>query len=290
MTPSPNGLWHAPNDPAGHHLFALVDHAGCDSLMPRLSHSRSLQWINLFEGSTEAGAIQVAPILVDLGGIATPSATAQRFLSGLSSVCQTSNALLVMRSTWSLPTLATALRARLDALLPDDLPVLLRYFDTRVHAALLSVLREDQCAEFYCPASHWWWFDRAGRWCDLASQECETDTLQSPMTLDAKQQTQLIAASEADAVAHEVRLAAPDLCKGWSRAQLHEHVAHCLPAAQGHNIGGLSMQTLFCIVALELGVGFDEQPEWSAAFKAASTQGRDFAWVVHQVEKEENPT
>lgn len=285
-----DALWSIPPDSSGHRLFVLVDHAGCTDLMSRLARSPSMKWLNLFEGSQEAGALQVAPILIDLGEVASPPPAARHFLSALAHECQTSNAVLMLRSRWSHENLADAMRARMDAMLPDDLPVLLRYFDTRVYASLLDVFTPEQRSTFCCPASHWWWLDRAGQWCEQTSTETASDTFRAPILLDAQQQSGLIAAGLADAVAHEVRLAAPDLCEGRSRAALHAHVETCLLAARRHQINTLSMQTLYCIVALELGPAFDQQPEWSSALAAARKQNRGFDWVVRQVEKEVRTT
>lgn len=277
--------WRSSDAPSGsERVFALVDHAGCSGLLARLSQSPSLRWISLFQDSTESNAIEVAPILVDLGGVDLPALGAKRMLAWLSQACKASNAVLVLRSTWALEELATALKRRLDALLPDDMPVLLRYFDTRVFVSLMQTLDAPQKAAFCCIASQWWWLDRGGRLCEMSTLHHAEDALYGSITFSDAQQAQLIDSCEADAVAQEVVRTAPDLCSGLSHGQLHELVSDCLLAAHGHGITSLPMQSLFCMVALEHGVGFHEQTPWLNKLKTAHTQGHDFAWVVQQVE------
>ena len=266
-------------------VFVLIDHAGCSGLLARLGQSASLRWISLFQDSTESSAIEVAPILVDLGSVELPAPGAKRMLAWLSEACNASNAMLVIHSTRPHDELAKSLTRRLDALLPDDLPVLLRYFDTRVFVSLMQTLDAQQKAAFCCVASQWWWLDRGGKLCEMSTREQAEDVLHGPVIFSNAQQAQLIESCEADAVAQEVVRAALDLCSGLSRGQLHELVSTCLLAAHGHGITSLPMQSLFCMVALEHGVGFHEQTPWLDKLKTAHTQGRDFAWVIQQIEK-----
>lgn len=265
-------------------MFALVDHAGCSSLLVQLNRAPSLQWISLFDDSKEAKAIDVAPILIDLGRSHDPSPRAKHMLSWLHTACETSNALLLIRSTWTHDRLARALKHRLDALLPEDLPVLLRFFDTRVFGSLMHVFDAHQKAAFCGVASRWWWLDRHGRLGDMVTREHTEDPLLGAIRFTDMQQARLIDKCEADTVAQEVVRAAPDLCSHLSRGRLHELVAACLPAARRHGIEGLPMQSLFCMAALDHGIGFHEQTPWLDALRTAHAWGHDFAWVVHQVE------
>lgn len=265
-------------------LFVLVDHAGCSGLLARLHPSPSLRWISLFEDSRESNALEVAPILLDLGRVDEPPLEAKRLLAWLAETCQASNALLVVRSTWRHAELAGSLKRRLDALLTDDMHVLLRYFDTRVFASLMQTFDAAQKAAFCCVANEWWWLDRGGKLCHMTTQEQAEDVLQGPVVFSDAQQARLIDSCEADAVAQEVVRLAPDLCGHLSRGQLHELVSACLPAARAHGIESLPLQSLFCMAALEHGVDFHERAPWLDTLKAAQTQKRDFAWVVQQVE------
>lgn len=279
-------VWRSSGATSGpERVFVLVDHAGCSGLLARLSQSTSLRWSSLFQDSTESSAIEVAPILIDLGSPDIPASGGKRLLAWLSEACSSSNAVLVMRSTRAHEELSASLKRRLDALLPDDMPVLLRYFDSRVFVSLMQTFDAQQKAAFCCIASQWLWLDRGGKLREMITREETEDVLHDPITFSVAQQAQLIKSCEADAVAQEVVRTAPDLCSGLSRGQLHELVSACLPAAHRHGITSLLMQSLFCMVALEHGVSFHEQASWLDGLTAARTQGQDFAWVVQQVER-----
>lgn len=266
------------------HLFVLIDHAGCAGLLAKLAQNHSLVWINLFEGTKEANAIEVAPILVDLGCVQSSTGGAKTLLRWLIEVCKTSNSLLLLRSNRTHRNLAEALKRRLDAQLPDEMSVLLRYFDTRVFGALMGVFNAEQQAAFCGVARQWWWLDRSGESCVHRTEELAIDASPSPIVFDNKQQALLIDACEPDAVAQEVIRMAPDLCAKLTRGELHAWVAESLLAAHHHGIESLPMQSLFCIVALERGKSFHEQSPWRDTLKVAREKKHDFSWVLRQVE------
>ncbi len=267
----------------GEHVYLLVDHSGCDGLLDRLRAS-TLPWISLFEGTTETNAAIVAPYLIDFGAVGEIGAGSARLLRVLTDQCLASNAILLIRSSWTHRALAAALKHRLDAVLPDAMDVLLRYFDSRIFKSLMEVMHADQRAAFLGVASSWWWLDRAGTPHHIDSTEGEGDSLTRPLQLDAAQQARMIDASTADAVMLLVSRYASELRLGLTNAELHAFVSRCLLIAQRYLVDTITMQQLFCITALAHGPTFHEEPPWSDALQRAMTQGRDFAWVIDQVE------
>ncbi|WP_172425486.1 DUF3304 domain-containing protein [Candidatus Dactylopiibacterium carminicum] len=75
---------------------------------------------------------------------------------------QYANALVLIEGALSHATLCHALHARTEAMLPDAIAVLLRYFDTRVLPVLLTTLETSRRAAFLSIASTWLYADRYG--------------------------------------------------------------------------------------------------------------------------------
>ncbi len=268
----------------GAHVFALVDHAGAAGLMQRLQGDRSIAWISLFDNSAERRALEVAPILIDLGVASERPKTAVRILlDWLLSTCACSNAVLLLRSTYAHRPLADALARRLNALLPDNMPVMLRYFDTRVFASLLAVLYPEQRRMFLGVATAWWWFDRAGTSHVVPSEPCANDELPVPIPFDEAQQAALIDAADADAVVLQMLRQAPDMCESHTRGALHALVDACLPHARSHGIDDGREQALFCLTALEIGPAFYDQAPWREALQRRRQAGQSLAKLIQEM-------
>ena len=76
--------------------------------------------------------------------------------------CGESTSLTLLHSSLAFEALAQRLKYRLDVLLPDGLPAMLRYFDTRILESLIQVLEPDQRNHFLGIAYCWQWLDRGG--------------------------------------------------------------------------------------------------------------------------------
>ena len=86
-----------------------------------------------------------------------------------------STSVTILDSTWEREALLNALKIRLDLMLPERMPVMLRYFDTRTLEALLRVFNADQQAQFFGIASCWRWLDRAGEVRQQHSEQLASD-------------------------------------------------------------------------------------------------------------------
>jgi Domain of unknown function (DUF4123) len=280
-------LWAAHNQPgtAAPGLFVLVDHAGAPSLMSRLRRAPSLRWHSLFAGSKEDGALEVAPILVALGELeAPPSHAVRELLDWLCSTCTFNHSTLWLRSNWSFDALAKALTARLDASLPDRLPVMLRYFDTRVFNVLTTALTPEQAAAFFVAADRWSWWDRAGELRHFHAEPEAIDRFDAPLVISEGQEAHLIEAAEPDAIIHLMQRTAADLCAAQTPAALHATVSANLPVAKRYGIEDPRQQALFCLTELESGPKFFELPVWRKALDGAGLDGGDFDEVLRQME------
>ena len=266
----------------GQKIYLLIDHAGAPGLLAELRGRSTVDWWNLFDGSTEQGALDVAPILVCLrdGGA---NAAERALLAWLHRVCEFSASFTAMQSTMESASLIDALKRRLDVVLPDQMPVLLRYFDTRILESLLGVLTDEQRIQFLGIASSWQWLDRAGRlqWQDAA--QCQVDPWPDQFEFDVRQQNMLIEASEADVLAQQMQSQAPDLCRPKARAELHALANLCLPRLRELALDELRTRTLYCLTALQLGPVFDQQPAWSEALGRVAKKQVSFEAVLNEL-------
>ena len=212
------------NDP---NCYVLIDHAGAPGLLVELRRSPAIHWWSLFDESKEQSALDVAPILAKLPH-ARPRSSADEFLRWVHRTCEFSTSVIVLHSNWTPGVLAAALKRRFDVVLPDHVPVMLRYFDTRVLESLLCVLAEPQRDEFMGVASRWYWLDRAGQLQTRPSRELQADPWPQRFELDVEQQNALIDAGHADALVERMNAQAPDLCQGTPRAELHSLATLCL--------------------------------------------------------------
>ncbi|MNQ61664.1 hypothetical protein D3C85_759850 [compost metagenome] len=142
-------------------LDIIVDQAGSKSpLLPSiLSVEPPLPWFSLFSGLPEAGAEELAPLLlrVDL-----TQPLQRHWLLGLMHDLDASSQLLILASRWPFQDLAHYLGRCLEARNGGYLG-LLRYYDPRVFPLLFShVLHPEQQQQLLRPAVFWSWLDRDG--------------------------------------------------------------------------------------------------------------------------------
>lgn len=269
---------------ASHHErhFLLIDHAGAPGLIAELRRRSGVSWWNLFDDSKEHGALDVAPILIQLREDRS-TADERGFLSWVHRACKFSTSVIVLHSTWTPEPLVAALKRRLDVLLPDRMPVMLRYFDTRIFESLLQVLSEPQCEQFVGVGSCWYWLDRAGQLQTRASRQLETDAWPQQFELDVAQQNALIEAGSADALVEQMTTQAPDMCRGQTRAELHAVASRCLPKFAELHIEDNRTQTVYCLAALQLGAAFESQPEWAAILKRVAGKTLTFEGALKEM-------
>lgn len=240
-------------------LYALVDHAGAPGLLDRLHERPQTHWLNVFTASGEEISLDAAPLLLDLETISQKA-----WLQWLHFACRESTSLTLLHSSLELPALAECLKRRLEVLLPDNVPALLRHFDTRTVESLLQVLEPEQCKTFFGIAACWQWLDRAGEVRHYESEQLPDDLWPSPWKIDEKQQNAMIDTAEADALVQQMQNHGMELCAGHSRASLHALARSCVAQAAQFGIDGMPARTLFSLLALQIGTDFHEQAEWAA--------------------------
>ena len=215
-------------------LDIIIDQAGSDSsLLPSvLSVEPALAWQSLFTGLPEAGADELAPLLVRVD-LAQP--LQRQWLLGLMQTLNGRSQLLVLASLWPLRSLAEHLGRCLEVSHGGYLG-LLRYYDPRLFPLLFShVFAPEQHQSLLRPAVFWSWLDRDG----LPQQlwgTADTDELpdtHAPIDLSDQQLETLSCAS--DATLAMVSLA-DELPVQWSAEQ---HFQACYAAMLDATQAGL---------------------------------------------------
>lgn len=241
----------------GFHLYALVDHAGAPGLVSCLSAVPGTAWISLFADSTEEKAVDVAPLLLSLQAAATPW-----WLRWLHTACLESTSLALLYSSADSQRLAQELKNRLNVMLPDKVPALLRYFDTRILESLRQVLEPDQCASFFGIAARWIWLDRAGDVQNHVPNMLRYATWPAYFAFSEKQQNAMIDAAEADVLVQQMQTYGLDLCAGYSRAALHVVAQEASLRADELGIQEMPSRALLALARLQHGPNFMAKPEW----------------------------
>lgn len=263
-------------------VYLLVDHSGAPGLVTALRRRPPLRWSSLFADSKEEAALDVAPILISVvHKFADPME--REFLRWMLRACELSTSLTILHSTLDHDVLAKALKKRLDVQLPDRMPVLLRYFDTRILESLLTVLTAAQSKNFSGLASRWQWLDRAGQLQVRESTQAAADGWPNNFEFDVAQQNALIDAGQADALVEQMQLQAPDVCQTTTRAQLHAIAEECAAKFERLSIEDIRSQSLFCLTAVHLGPEFDKQARWVDALARVGKKQVSFEAVVAEL-------
>ena len=218
-------------------LDIIIDQAGSDvPLLPSvLSVQPSLPWYSLFTGLPEAGADDLAPLLVRVD-LAQP--LQRHWLIGLMHELDGRAQLLALASLWPFQALAEHLGRCLEARNGGCLG-LLRYYDPRLFPLLFShVLQPDQQQLLLRPAVFWSWLDRDGVPQRLLGA---IDTPESPDTfsvieLSDSQVDTLDCASDATLAMKSLRHALPS---GWGAEQ---HFQACYAAMLEATQAGLLLK------------------------------------------------
>ena len=264
-------------------FYALINHGGMPGLVQQLTQTKH-DWRNLFQGSTEENAMSVAPIVLPLERNPT-SGTGQRMLKWIAEHGTYSSSVLLLASPLGMEALARRLASRLDAVLPGNINVMLRYFDTRVFAELMAVLDAAQKAAFLSPASQWWYVDRRGALQSVPATFASHDPWTAPVALDMAQQNSLIDASEPDQIAELLQSSVPDEYGQLPRQDRYDFIVRHSQAAQGFGIKTTHEKSFYCALALMYGEDFASQPVWKNGLTHVQAGTLTLKKLVEQIEE-----
>ena len=263
-------------------LYALIDHGGMAGLVKQLRRTH-VQWTSLFAGSRDEGALDVAPLLI----LIDPNQAPFERQSMLSWICEHgtfASSILLMVSPLSMVELARRLALRLDATLPDNMDILLRYFDARVFEQLVAVLSEEQRGAFLNVAHRWWFVDRRGEIQAVDASFSAVEALEIPLNLTVQQQGALLDASEPDQGAAFLRPVASVEYANMPPELRYDFIVRHMGAARHLGIRATHELALYCLMALLNGEQFSTQAPWPTVLAEVQSGRRSLTQTVEQME------
>jgi hypothetical protein len=268
---------------SGDFFYCLADHAGMPGLHSKLIRSK-VEWISLFEGTKEAAAISVAPLLVRIETEGENIRHSQLW-EWVAERGIYASSLILLASPLPVRELAQRLTARLNATISEGMNVLLRFYDPRIFEQLMIALSKDQKRIFLGPANCWWYADRRGRFQFIEAKFCPTDNFYTPLALTVRQEQLLVDASEPDQVDEQLRLALPTEYACVPLRERHEFIVRNMAAAQRFKISSTRELALFCSLTLFYGEAFAESSEWRPLLSEIVAEKRTLTDVVADLKK-----
>lgn len=262
-------------------LYGLIDHAGLPGLAARLTESSS-EWTSLFD-SEDPDILSVAPLLFRIG-TGQDGMQQRRMVRWLVQQGTYTSSIVLMASPLALQPLADRLMARLDAVLPENMDILLRFFDPRVFEQLMVVLTAEQKQTFLSVAERWWFVDRRGLLKDVDATFCATDHFVAPLALNTVQESALIDASEPDQVAQLLQSGAPIDYETLQQCDRHDFILRHLAAARRFGVEATHELSLYCALALLYGENFAAERDWQAALQEVMQKKVSLTQAATQME------
>lgn len=248
--------------PQGQVAVLLADGAQMDRLTARLGslHQR-IAHATVFRAPLGPEQADATPHVLAFERVGDAASA----FAGLAAHARSHGALSLLVTPLPAEELATRLRRRLDAVLPDGLDCVNRYFDGRVAPHLHEALEAAQRAAFFSVSSQWWVVGHDLRWQNLPSEYAADDAFEGPLHVSEKQQALLIDGCYPYAVIEHFEQTSPELLEKLPLPGRYAYLSKALTAAQRFGIDGGASAVLFCTLALTRGENFHEQPDWHAA-------------------------
>jgi hypothetical protein len=260
-------------------LYLLLDHGGLPGLHRKLQKS-SAKWASLFDCMNEANALVVAPILI-LIGKHNQLQMSRSLFEWIGKNGTYTSTVIMLSSPLHIEPLKKRLTARLDIKISEDMRVLLRFFDPRTFEGLTKVLSPEQLTTFLAPAERWWYIVRIDAAFNIA------DELAMPLILNAKQELDLIDASEPDRVLASLRDNVPDLIRKEPIHAQYDFVAKNLQSAHSIGLTSIADLVVYNVVALIKGIDFIRGEAWSRIMDDVKSKPMDFMPMVSSLNLDE---
>lgn len=230
------------------HRYAVIDSAQRPHFHARLERLGA-RYRSLFEGTAEAGLLDIAPLLV-----AWPEAAHTALDTEIGQMGAQKPGVSLLWSALELDELARQLRAFHLARVPEKggREMLLRWYDTRILPALLDLLRPDQRAALLENVQRLQYFDRFGelqQWPLDATSEAGLPAL-PPLRLDEQQYARLLDACEPDVAIAQLRRVIPDEMKKVPYRSLYPFIVDHLQDTMTHGVDQVDDHVQYLLLAL----------------------------------------
>lgn len=263
---------------AGQHHYLLVDAAVADGCNMAAELRLNTMAIDVLTGESCRWRDCASPVLLSLPAQPFSPSTAQATERAMEK-WRYANAFIYIECSLSEEHMRSSLLARTFAVLPQNLDVLLRYFDTRVFDRVLIALTPEQRQAFLSAGTTWAFPDRWGH-LRMARAATGDDNFARPLRLDDQQEAILIDAGDADAMVDTLLNQQHPSLEQLLPPEQYEAVDAALKQALSLGIQPHSAQVAFCSLCLELGSGFQEQMPWSQWMPEVKTGKRNFDQIV----------
>ena len=262
-------------------LYGLIDHAGMPGLAKKFAQS-PISWVSLLSGTDDKTTLPVAPLLFEIDSNANLHCRAVYEWIGQQGTY--TSTILFLASPLAIGPLSTRLAMRLDATLPEDMDVMLRYFDPRIFEQLVKSFTAIQKQTFLSVATDWWFVDRRGDLQKVDATFNETDNHVSPLIFSAAQEAELIDASEPDQVARIVESFVPDLYRAIPIQRRHDFVLRQMDDARRINIQSSNDLAMHCMQALLYGENFATSKNWASTLQQVQSGKINLQQAVDLIE------
>ena len=264
--------------PEGKHHFLLLDAAVAHGRNMAAELRLSCQAVDVLTGTPCQWRDCASPVLLPLPAHSMGPSAAEPTEQALDK-WRYANAFIFIRSDLPTEQMCAALRARTNAVLPQNLDVLLRFFDPRVLDRLLSALTFEQRQAFLSAGKTWAFPDRWGN-LRMVQTENGLDTFANPLRLDERQESVLIDAGDADAILSALLDQQHPSLDLLIPPEQYEAVHAATQQAVSSGIKQFSEQVAFCSLWLDLGAGFHEQMPWRQWMQEVKAGKKTFNEVV----------
>jgi Domain of unknown function (DUF4123) len=269
------------------HRYLIVDTAATRPTNMAKALAIEAPAFDLLKGERCDWRESASPVLLELPRQAQGKSTCSSIRNALIK-WRYANCFIAIVSDISFQQMTQLLSQRTDALLPDNMTVVLRYFDTRVFGTLMQIFSNEQRREFLSAATHW---TMPGRWGELQSYKGDTAHEIANATLgirlNALQEAALIESGDADALVDLMLNQGHPALSALVPPEQYEKINLALAKAKKTQINEISEQVAYCTVALELGTDFGDEPAWAPRMTLVKSGKLKFTDVLRTVMQEE---
>ncbi|MCP3723245.1 DUF4123 domain-containing protein [Paraburkholderia sp. CNPSo 3272] len=257
-------------------LFDSSQHMHFSSRLDRLG----AQYVSLFDGHPEEPFRDIAPLLID---VTVDCDITQSVLDETTRIGILKPCVSTLDSTKSLEELGEHLRKFHLFEMSSGKLMVMRWYDTRILPALMSVLNPQQAATFTRGITAWKIYDRFGV---VEEQQMPNSSgVQSlepvPLTFDLAQEQALFDAAEPDLLIYELRRNIRAEIDRVPRDILHPFISSQLQRAREYGLTDRADQLQLMILALSTSGNYVEFPGISDHLKAGFANSQEIfqQWI-----------
>lgn len=224
--------------------YLLVDQSAFPYILKIQKKIAVLQIVNILDSNANQPMDTASPLLIKLDFNDLNREMIQWFCTQGAYA----NGLHVLKSALPLTQLAEKLAERSDALLPDNMTVLLRYFDSRILASLLKILTKEQMNLLMNDIQSWWYVNRSGELtiACLDNHGQSESAIKPQIVFNTEQEVRLLDAANGDMILNQLQQNPPEIMYQMRPDQQYELVTHLISMALENGIQQITEWLAFC--------------------------------------------